>query len=137
MQYGLAAISLVLLAPLCLIIGLLIKVTSPGPILYRGLRVSNNGRIFTLYKFRTLDVGAKENIGARLLTDCDAHYTCIGKVLKRMKLDALPQLVNVLNGDMTLAGLRPRRPLFLEKLCDHSRRDPIRFAIKLGMMGLA
>jgi O-antigen biosynthesis protein WbqP len=121
MQYALAAMSLVLLAPLCLIIGLLIKVTSPGPMLCRGLRVGRNGRVFTTYKFRTLDIGAEEKIGARLLTDCDAYYTCIGKFLKRTKLDALPQLVNVLKGDMNLAGLRPIRPLFLEKLCDHIR----------------
>jgi hypothetical protein len=132
MQPSLAVMSLVLLAPLCLIIGLLIKVTSPGPMLYRGLRVGKNGRIFTIYKFRTLAVGTEESISARLLTDWDAHYTCIGKFLKRTKLDALPQLVNVLKGDMHLVGLRPIRPIFLEKTLRPYPSLPDPFCHKVG-----
>jgi lipopolysaccharide/colanic/teichoic acid biosynthesis glycosyltransferase len=137
MQYGFAAIGLVLLAPLFLVIGLWIKLTSQGPILYRGLRVGKDRRIFTIYKFRTLQVGAEEKIGARLLTDCDAYYTRIGKFLKRTKLDELPQLVNVLKGEMNLVGPRPVRPIFLEKLCCDVPRYPLRFAVKPGMTGLA
>jgi lipopolysaccharide/colanic/teichoic acid biosynthesis glycosyltransferase len=137
MQYGFTAVSLVLLAPLFLIIGLLIKLTSQGPILYRGLRVGKDGRIFTIYEFCTLDAGAEEKIGARLLTDRDAYYTCIGKFLKRTKLDQLPQLVNVLKGEMNLVGPRPVRPIFLEKLCGDIPRYPIRLTVKPGMTGLA
>jgi lipopolysaccharide/colanic/teichoic acid biosynthesis glycosyltransferase len=118
MQYGFAAMNLVLLAPLFLIIGLLIKFTSPGPILDRGLRLGKDGRIFTIYKFRTLQVGAEEKVGGRLLTGRNAYYICIGKFLKRTKLDELPQLVNILKGEMNLVGPRPIRPIFLEKLCD-------------------
>ena len=136
-QYGFAAIGLVLMAPLFLVISLLIKLTSQGPILYRGLRVGKDGRIFTIYKFRTLQVGAEEKIGARLLTDCDAYYTPIGKFLKRTKFDELPQLVNVLKGEMNLVGPRPVRPIFFEKLCGDIPRYPIRFAVKPGMTGLA
>jgi lipopolysaccharide/colanic/teichoic acid biosynthesis glycosyltransferase len=137
MQYGFAAVSLVLLAPLFLIIGLLIKLTSQGPILYRGLRVGKDGRIFTIYEFRTLHAGAEEKIGARLLTDRDAYYTCIGKFLKRTKLDQLPQLVNVLKGEMNIVGPQPVRPIFLEKLCGDIPRYPIRLTVKPGMRGLA
>jgi lipopolysaccharide/colanic/teichoic acid biosynthesis glycosyltransferase len=137
MQYASAAIGLVLTIPLFLVIGLLIKLTSRGPILYRGLRVGKDGRIFAIYKFRTLQVGAEEKIGARLLSDCDAYYTCIGKFLKRTKFDELPQLVNVLKGEMNLVGPRPVRPIFLEKLCCDIPRYPIRFAVKPGMTGLA
>jgi lipopolysaccharide/colanic/teichoic acid biosynthesis glycosyltransferase len=137
MQYGFAAVSLVLLAPLCLIIGLVIKFTSPGPILYRGLRVGKNGRIFTIYNFRTLRVGAEEQIGARLLTDRHTYCTCIGKFLMRTKLDGLPQLANVLKGEMNLVGPRPVRPIFLEKLCGAILRYPIRLAVKPGMARLA
>jgi lipopolysaccharide/colanic/teichoic acid biosynthesis glycosyltransferase len=136
-QYGFAAVSLVLLAPLFLIIGLVIKFTSQGPIVYRGLRVGKDGRIFTIYKFRTVLIGAEEKLGAPLLTDRDAYYTCIGKFLMRTKLDELPQLVNVLKGEMNLVGPRPVRPIFLEELCGDIRRYPIRFAVKPGMASLA
>jgi len=137
MQYGVAALSLLLLAPLFLIIGLLIKLTSQGPILYRGLRVGKDGRIFTIYEFCTLHAGAEEKTGAQLLTDRDAYYTCIGKFLKRTKLDQLPQLVNVLRGEMNFVGPRPVRPIFLEKLCGDIPRYPIRLTVKPGMTGLA
>ena len=142
MQSGLAVMSLVLLAPLFVIICLLIKFTSQGPMLYRRLRVGNNGRIFTIYKFRTLHVGAEQKAGSQLLTDSDASYTCIGKFLKRTKLDELPQLMNVLKGEMNLVGLRPTRPIFLEQLCDeqlcdHNPRYPIHFALKPRMADVA
>jgi lipopolysaccharide/colanic/teichoic acid biosynthesis glycosyltransferase len=136
-QYGFAAVSLALLAPLFLIIGLVIKFTSQGPIVYRGLRVGKDGRIFTIYKFRTVPIGAEEKLGAPLLTDRDAYYTCIGKFLMRTKLDELPQLVNVLKGEMNLVGPRPVRPIFLEELCGDLPRYPIRFAVKPGMASLA
>jgi lipopolysaccharide/colanic/teichoic acid biosynthesis glycosyltransferase len=130
MQYSFAAFCLVLMAPLFLVIGLLIKLTSPGPLLYRGLRVGKEGRIFTIYKFRTLQVDAEERIGACLLTDRDAYYTRLGKFLKRTKLDELPQLLNVLKGEMNLVGPRPIRPIFLETLCRDIPRYPIQFAAK-------
>jgi lipopolysaccharide/colanic/teichoic acid biosynthesis glycosyltransferase len=100
MQYGFAAMSLALLAPLFLIIGLLIKFTSQGLILDRGLRLGKDGRMFTIYTFRTLQVGAEEKVGSRLLTGRDAYCICIGKFLKRTKLDELPQPVNILKGEM-------------------------------------
>jgi lipopolysaccharide/colanic/teichoic acid biosynthesis glycosyltransferase len=131
-QYGFAVVSLMLLAPLFLIIGLLIKLTSQGPILYRGLRVGKDGRIFTIYEFCTLDAAAEEKIGARLLTDRDTYYACIGKFLKRTKLDQLPQLVNVLKGEINIVGPRPVRPIFLEKLCGDIPRYPIRPTVKPG-----
>jgi lipopolysaccharide/colanic/teichoic acid biosynthesis glycosyltransferase len=114
MQYGLAAVSLLLLAPLFLIIGLLIRLTSQGPVLYRGLRVGKNRRTFTIYEFSTLRTDAEAKIGAGLLTNRDASYTCIGKWLQCTKLDRLPQLVNVLKGEMNLVGPRPVRPIFLQ-----------------------
>jgi lipopolysaccharide/colanic/teichoic acid biosynthesis glycosyltransferase len=106
MQYGLAALGLVLMVPLFVVVGLLVKVTSQGPMLYRGLWVGKDGRVFTTYKFRTLQIGAEEKIGARLLTDHDAYYTCIGKFLKRTNLDELPQLINVLKGERNFPPAR-------------------------------
>jgi lipopolysaccharide/colanic/teichoic acid biosynthesis glycosyltransferase len=137
MQCGFAAVSLLLLAPLFLIIGLLIKLTSQRPILYRGLRVGEDGRIFTIYEFSTLRADADEKSDAGLLTDRDASYTCIGNLLKCTRLDQLPQLVNVLKGEMNIVGPRPVRPLFLENLCGDIPRYPIRLTVKPGMMDLA
>lgn len=137
MQYGCAAVSLLLLAPLFLVIGLMIKLTSWGPILYRGLRVGKDGCIFTIYEFCTLRVDADERIGASLLTDRDANYTRIGRLLKRTKLAQLPQLINVLKGDMNFVGPRPLRPLFLQQLDGDIPRLPVWLTVKPGIMGLA
>jgi lipopolysaccharide/colanic/teichoic acid biosynthesis glycosyltransferase len=137
MQRGFAAVSLLLLAPLFLIISLLIKLTSQGPILCRGLRIGKDGRVFTIYEFCTLRAGAAEKSGARLLTDCDAYYTRIGKFLKCTKLDQLPQLVNVLKGEMNFVGPRPVRPLFLQQLGGDIPRFPVRLTVKPWIMGLA
>jgi lipopolysaccharide/colanic/teichoic acid biosynthesis glycosyltransferase len=136
-QYGLAAIALLFTAPLFLIISLLIKLMSQGPIFYRGLRVGKDGRIFTMYTFPTQQLGAEEGIGARPLTKHAVYDTRLGKFLKRTKLDALPQLLNVLKGDMNLVGPRPIRPLFFEKLCRDLPRYPMRFAVKPGITSLA
>lgn len=118
MPYGCAAVSLLLLAPLFLVISLMIKFTNRGPILYRGLRAGKDGRIFTMYEFCTLCSNTEEKIGAQLLTDHGANYTWIGRLLERTKFNQLPQLVNVLKGEMNFVGPRPVRPLFLQQLGD-------------------
>ena len=89
------------------------KLTSRGPILYQGTRIGRNMEPFSIYKFRTLLVDAEQRIGARLLTPGDPLYTPIGRFLKRTKLDEIPQLWNVVRGDMNLVGPRPIRPVFL------------------------
>ncbi len=132
-----AAIGLVLLSPLAFVIAVGIKLTSQGPILYRGKRLGRGAKVFTIYKFRTLEVGAEQRIGARLLEHSDGLYTRIGRMLKRAKLDEIPQLLNVIAGTMNLVGPRPVRPIFLETL---SREIPgylRRFAVNPGMTGLA
>jgi len=132
-----AVIGLLLLSPLAFVIAVGIKLTSQGPILYRGKRLGRGTNVFTIYKFRTLEVGAEQRIGARLLEHSDGLYTRIGRMLKRAKLDEIPQLLNVIAGDMNLVGPRPVRPIFLETL---SREIPgylRRFAVNPGMTGLA
>jgi lipopolysaccharide/colanic/teichoic acid biosynthesis glycosyltransferase len=136
-QRCLAAVGMVLIAPVLLGISLLIKLASPGPVLYRGLRVGKDRHVFTIYKFRTLLMGSEEKIGSRLLTEQDACYTAIGKFLKRTKLDELPQLFNVLKGEMNLVGPRPIRPIFLERLSHEIPGYDRRFNVKPGMTGLA
>jgi lipopolysaccharide/colanic/teichoic acid biosynthesis glycosyltransferase len=137
LQYGFAAVSLLLLAPLFLIISLLIRLTSRGPVLDRGLRIGKDGHIVTIYKFSTLHAGAHGEVGVSRLSDRNASHTCVGKLLKCTKLDRLPQLVNVLKGEMNLVGPQPVRPIFLEKLSGDMPRCPTRVTVKPGMTELA
>ncbi|MBI3770086.1 MAG: sugar transferase [Deltaproteobacteria bacterium] len=132
-----AVIGLVLLSPVILLVGLATKSTSPGTILYRGQRVGRGGETFTIFKFRTLEVGAEQKIGARLLEHGDGLYTRIGRYLKRAKLDEIPQLFNVVRGEMNLVGPRPVRPVFLETFCREIPGYMRRFAVNPGMTGLA
>jgi lipopolysaccharide/colanic/teichoic acid biosynthesis glycosyltransferase len=136
-QACLAGLALVCLLPLLGLVALAVKLTSSGPILYRGARVGKDGRIFTIYKFRTLDDGAEGSIGARLLDERDHYYTPIGRLLKRTKLDEWPQLWNVLKGDMRFIGPRPVRPIFLDKFCTEIPHYRERFRVKPGITGLA
>jgi lipopolysaccharide/colanic/teichoic acid biosynthesis glycosyltransferase len=137
MHCGCAAVSLLLLAPLFLIIGLTIKLSSRGPIIERGLRVGKDGRIFTLYTFATRCPDAEASTTVRLLPDRDARCTRIGTLLKQTKLDQLPQLVNVLKGDMNFVGPRPIQPIFLEKRGRATSRYSAYLAVKPGLTDLA
>ena len=104
---ALAGIGLVLLSPALAVIALRIKTGSPGPILYRGKRVGLNGETFDMLKFRTMVVNA-DRIGGSSTPEDDPRVTPIGKTLRRYKLDELPQLINVLKGDMSFVGPRPQ-----------------------------
>ncbi|HWP64744.1 MAG TPA: sugar transferase [Candidatus Limnocylindria bacterium] len=136
-QVVVAAVGLVVLLPVSAVIAIAIKLTSRGPILYRGQRVGRNMEPFSIYKFRTLLVDAESRIGARLLTPGDPLYTPIGRFLKRTKLDEIPQLWNVVKGDMNLVGPRPIRPVFLATSLKEIRDYGLRFVVRPGMTGLA
>lgn len=134
-----ALFGLFFFSPLFLLIALAVKLTDSGPIFYRGRRVGRDGHIFWIYKFRTLRDGAEKEIGARLLNDDDRAQYCtkIGKFLKRSKLDELPQLVNVLRGEMRLAGPRPVRPIFLRQFEQEIPNYAARFRVPPGITGIA
>ena len=136
-QVVVAGLGFVLLLPVSSLIALAIKLTSRGPIVYRGQRVGRNMEPFSIYKFRTLLVDAEARIGARLLTPGDPLYTPIGRFLKRTKLDEIPQLWNVVRGDMNLVGPRPIRPIFLATSLKEIRDYGLRFVVRPGMTGLA
>lgn len=138
-QAVLSVFGLVLLSPLFLLIGFLIKMTSPGPVFYRGPRVGQGQRVFNIYKFRTLVEGAEARIGARLLNqeDRQACSTPIGRFLKRTKLDELPQLFNVVKKEMRLVGPRPIRPVFLKKCRNEISNYEERFSVPPGITGIA
>ncbi len=136
-QVVVSAVALAVLAPVWLMLALAIKITSRGPVLYRGKRVGLGGKPFEIVKFRTLELDAEKKIGARLLDASDEFYTPIGRYLKRSKLDEIPQLINVIRGDMNLVGPRPVRPIFLATFAREIPGYWRRFSVRPGITGLA
>lgn len=166
-----AVVMLMLLAPVMLLVAVAVKLTSPGPILFRQIRTGLNlrterdrradherranrpnagrrqksddrrqatcyGRPFVLYKFRTMRIDAEKN-GAQFATKGDPRVTSIGRFLRKTQLDELPQLWNVLRGEMSLVGPRPERPEFIEHLSQEVPDYLLRLGIKPGLTGLA
>ncbi len=107
-----SALGLLILAPLLALIALAIRLDSAGPIFHRAVRVGRNGCEFTLYKFRTMVVNATQ-IGPGITISGDPRVTRVGRLLRRWKLDELPQLLNVLRGEMSLVGPRPEDPRYV------------------------
>jgi lipopolysaccharide/colanic/teichoic acid biosynthesis glycosyltransferase len=107
-----AAAGLVLVSPVLLVLAVWVRLSSPGPILYRAERISR-GRRFVLYKFRTMHIGS-DALGPRVSVGVDARVTPLGRRLRRTRLDELPQLWNVVRGDMALVGPRPEDPRFVD-----------------------
>lgn len=132
----LAGISLVVLSPLMALLSLAVRLSSPGPVLYRQERMGLDGRRFQILKFRTMRQDA-ESAGARFATDGDPRVTRIGRILRKTSLDELPQLVNVLRGEMSLVGPRPERPVFIEDFRRSFPRYMLRHRVKSGMTGFA
>ena len=137
----LSSLFLLLALPLALLIGVLVLVTSGTPVLYRGERVGRGGRVFTMYKFRTLRRGAERrlgpHLGEELVQRTQAEFTRVGSRLKATQLDEIPQFVNVLRGDMSLVGPRPIRPVFFEELAHELPSYWQRLVVRPGLTGLA
>lgn len=106
-----AAVALALLAPLLAVVALAVRLSSPGPVIYRQTRVGRGGELFVLLKFRTMTNGADAE--GQLTVGADRRVTAVGRRLRDRRLDELPQLVNVLKGDMSLVGARPEVPEYL------------------------
>ena len=113
-------IGLIILSPVFFICAILAKLQSPGPTFYRAKRVGRYGEMFLMYKFRTMVVNA-EFTGTSLTTYKDPRITKIGNFLRRTKLDELPQLLNVLKGDMSVIGPRPEAPVYVEYYTEEQR----------------
>ena len=130
-------IVLVLSLPLMLIISIIIKSTSEGPVIYSQKRVGRNGRNFTMYKFRTMVNDAEAESGPTWASDNDPRITKAGHWLRKLRLDELPQFLNVLKGDMSLVGPRPERPHFVEKFQQQIPLYTRRLRVKPGITGWA
>jgi len=132
-----ALLVLVGLAPLWVLIGLAIRLESRGPVLFRQDRVGKGGKTFTMYKFRSMVVGAERQTGPVWVQDDDPRITAVGRIVRALHLDEVPQCLNFLKGDMSLVGPRPERPYFVEEF---SREIPFymrRFNVKPGLLGCA
>ena len=125
---------LLISAPATILISLLVKILSPGPVFYKQQRVGKDGRVFTLYKFRTMAKDSEKKLGPVLASRNDSRVTKVGKILRETRLDELPQLLNVLRGDMSLVGPRPERLHFVKQ---HKALHELRLAVKPGLTGLA
>ncbi len=143
-----ASAALVLLSPIWLVIGILIRVTSPGPALYRAIVIGKDGRPFTYYKFRSMIAGDDRHHKGWLRdfvtrdapyrerifkVEGDPRVTPVGRVLRRLSLDEVPQLINVLRGEMSVVGPRPPIPFEYELYDERAKR---RLAVKPGITGL-
>lgn len=126
-----AAVALLVLLPLLAAIALTVRVTSPGPVIFRQVRVGLEGRPFTIYKFRTMVDGA-DRLAANISPDGDPRITPVGRWLRAWYLDELPQLFNVVKGDMTLVGPRPETPEYVALYTPEERRV---LSVRPGLAG--
>ncbi len=136
MDAVLATVALLILGPILGVVALLIKWKSPGPIFYRQERCSLNGTAFQMLKFRTMNIDAELG-GPKMTEENDPRVTRLGRFLRAWNLDELPQLLNVVRGDMSLVGPRPERPVFVRKFTKTIPNYMARHAVKCGMTGWA
>lgn len=130
-DYSVAALLLVLLSPLLLLITLLIRLESPGPAIFRQPRAGRHNKVFTIYKFRTMQAGSEK--GDMQISARDPRITRLGNFLRKTSLDELPQLLNILRGEMSLIGPRPTLP---DQIARYSERQLLRLRGLPGVTGL-
>jgi len=136
-DFSFATIGLILASPLFIIIAFLIKLDSKGSIFFKQQRVGRNGKIFNMWKFRTMREYAELESGPVWAKDDDPRVTRVGRFLRKSHLDELPQLINVFKGDMSLIGPRPERYMFIEMIHRHIPEYKERLKVKPGITGLA
>lgn len=127
----------ILFSPVMLFSAILIKITSPGPLIFKQERVGLHNHTFMMYKFRSMDVQAPEKEKSKWTVKNDPRVTNFGKFMRKTSIDELPQLFNVLKGEMSLVGPRPERPFFVEKFKEEIPRYMIKHQVRPGMTGWA
>ena len=130
-------IALILFSPIMLIVAILVKKSSPGPIIYSQERIGLGNKPFKMYKFRSMGVQDPKKEAKEWTTKNDVRVTPVGRVIRKTSLDELPQFWNVLKGDMSLIGPRPERPLFVEKFKEEIPRYMIKHQVRPGITGWA
>ncbi len=130
-------LSLIVSSPLFLIFAIAIKATDGGPIFYKQTRLTKDGREFEIYKFRTMVQNAEKDSGARLASEHDPRILPIGRFLRATRLDELPQLINILKGEMSVVGPRPERPELAAIITQHIPEFTYRLKVKAGLTGYA
>ena len=129
--------ALIVLAPLLLVLALLVKLDSPGPALFKQKRVGRNEKLFDIYKFRSMYTSAPRDVATSELQNAESHITRVGRVLRKTSLDELPQLFNILKGDMSVVGPRPERPELTEQYKKEMPEFEFRLKVKAGLTGYA
>lgn len=129
-----SSLGLIILSPLLIIIALIIKLESKGPVLYKGIRVGRHGKPFKVYKFRSMVANA-EDLGGPSTPADDPRLTKIGKFLKKYQLDEIPQLINVVKGEMSLVGPRPEVQMYVDKFSKEERKTIL--SVQPGMTDYA
>ena len=132
-----SCISFICALPFMLITAMAIKIFDPGPVLYSQIRTGKNGKEFRVYKFRTMRVDAEKYTGPMLAQENDPRITKMGRFLRAVRLDELPQIWNVVIGDMSIVGPRPERPFFVEKFTKETPEYAYRHNVKPGITGMA
>ena len=137
MDIILSAIVLLILSPLMLLIAVAIKLEDGGPVFFRQKRLTRNGREFDILKFRSMVVDAEKYAGAVLATDNDPRITRVGRIIRPFRLDELPQLLNILKGDMSIVGPRPERKVIADEYCKDIPEFAYRLKVRGGLTGYA
>lgn len=133
----LSLVALLITSPLIILAAITVKLDSHGPVFYRQKRLTLQGKSFNLYKFRTMVEDAEQESGPVLAAEDDPRITSIGRFLRTIRFDEVPQLLNVLKGDMSIVGPRPERPYFVSKLVKKTPEYAFRMNVKSGITGLA
>lgn len=134
---AIGVVGIVVFFPLMLLTALAVRLSSPGPVLYRQVRVGLDGALFTVFKFRSMRADAEAETGAVWASKDDPRVTLVGRVIRRIRFDELPQLFNVLKGEMSMVGPRPERPEFVRALSEQIPYYRQRHCVRPGITGWA
>jgi lipopolysaccharide/colanic/teichoic acid biosynthesis glycosyltransferase len=132
-----STLGLILLSPLLVVVAALIKIDSRGPVFFSQDRVGKNGKLFKMYKFRTMVADAERRTGPVWAAENDPRITLIGRILRKSKIDEFPQLINLVKGEMTMVGPRPERPFFVNYFAKSIPGYARRLEVSPGLTGAA
>ena len=132
-----SVVGILLTAPFVAVTAIIIKIVSPGPVFFKQQRVGQGGKLFNIYKLRTMRLDAEKNTGPIWAQEDDPRLIKFGKIIRKSHIDELPQLINVLRGEMSIVGPRPERPVFVKRLKDEIPDYTKRLQVKPGITGLA